>query len=51
MRQKSISPPPNKKEWLQSMYDEKKKRSYELGVHAIHVLIKEGSSVSYHTVS
>lgn len=51
MRRKSVSPQKNKKEWLQSLYDEKKKRSFELGVKSIDLLVKEGSSVSYRTVS
>lgn len=51
MFQKSASPQTNEREWLQSLYDEKKKRSFELGVKAIDLLVKEGSSVSYRTVS
>ncbi|MCY9669905.1 hypothetical protein M5X11_34195 [Paenibacillus alginolyticus] len=51
MFQKSVSPQTNEREWLQSLYDEKKKRSFELGVKAIDLLVKEGSSVSYRTVS
>ncbi|WP_270881619.1 hypothetical protein [Paenibacillus aestuarii] len=51
MFQKSVSPQTNEREWLQSLYDDKKKRSFELGVKAIDLLVKEGSSVSYRTVS
>jgi hypothetical protein len=51
MRRKSVSPQTNELEWLQALYDMKKNRSLELGIKAIDVLIKEGTQVSYRTVS
>lgn len=53
MRQKSDLPQykVNEREWLESIYDKKKNRSYELGVEAITALLNEGKTVSYRTVS
>ncbi|MCR8645900.1 hypothetical protein NV379_24985 [Paenibacillus sp. N1-5-1-14] len=51
MRRKFVSPQTNELKWLQASYDEKKNRSFELGVKAIDALSNEGKSVSYRTVS
>lgn len=51
MRRKSVSPQVNEREWLESLYDKKRSRSYELGVKAITVLFNEGKTVSYRTVA
>lgn len=51
MRRKSVSQQTNEREWLNSLYEEKKKHSLELGVKAIDLLVKEGANVSYRTVS
>jgi hypothetical protein len=51
MRRKSVSLQTNELEWLQASYERKKNRSFDLGVKAIDALTKEGTSVSYRTVS
>ncbi|SDT53988.1 hypothetical protein SAMN05444162_4855 [Paenibacillaceae bacterium GAS479] len=51
MRHKSVSPQANDREWLESLYDKKRSRSYEFGVKAITVLLNEGKTVSYRTVA
>ncbi len=51
MHQKSVSPRANEREWLESLYNKKRSRSYELGVTAITVLFNEGKTVSYRTVA
>lgn len=51
MHQKSVSHQANEREWLESLYDKKRSRSYELGVKAITILFNEGKTVSYRTVA
>lgn len=51
MHRKSVSLQTTELEWLQASYNERKNRSLELGIKAIDALIKEGTQVSYRTVS
>ncbi|TVY07118.1 hypothetical protein [Paenibacillus cremeus] len=51
MNPKSKSQITNKKQWLEKSYENRRKRSFQLGVSAIDMLLKEGKSVSYRSVS
>lgn len=51
MHQKSELPTSNELSWLQIRYEQRKNRSFELGINAINKLLEDNKPVSYRTVS
>lgn len=51
MHRECASPQTNKRKWLHEFHEKRKNRTIDLGVRTIETYIKEGTSISYRTVS
>lgn len=51
MNQKSESYPAIERDWLETLYNDRRRRSLELGIKSITILKSEGKTISYRTVA